>query len=199
MAWNLPTYDTDNYSFGPCIIFIGSVGTTPVTDIGAVQGNTEITVSKEVLEIKQGSPQVVTKQYVIVQAVRVSFTSLEALGKLATLKYALGAGVSSGSHGVGTESLGYGGDINLSEVALMVQHQMPNGTTLEFCFWRAQGKADTTMAFSETDPNAVAMEFEALDGQTDFGGAAISSGSCQRLFKLIKTNAPEGWGGCDEE
>ena len=76
MAWNMPSYNTDNYTFGPCIVYIGATGTTPVTDIGAVKGNTEVTVNKEILEISQGSPRVVTKQYVTVQGAMISLRAL---------------------------------------------------------------------------------------------------------------------------
>jgi len=189
MAYNLPTYDTDNFTFGPVIIFVGDVGTTPTTDIGGVRGNTEVTVSKEILEIKQGSPQVVVKQYVMAQGTRVSFSSIEAIGKLANLKLAFGGGDQTGTPGTGVETLGYGGEVNLDEKALLIRHVLPNGSTLDWCFWRAQGKADTSVAFNETGESVVPMEFEVLDGQTDFAGAAIASTATTRLFKIIKTNA----------
>jgi len=190
MAWNMPTYDTDNYTFGPCVVYIGSCGVTPSTDLGAVRGNTEVVVSKEVLEIKQGSPQVVTKQYITAQGARISFTSLEALGKLQNLLWGLGQGVQTGTPGTGTETLGYGGSVNLDEVAVMLVHELPTGTTLKLCFWRCQGKADLTMAFNETGETGIPMEFEALDGTTDFYGQAIATSSTERIFRIIKINAP---------
>ena len=190
MAWNMPAYDTDNYTFGPAVVYIGAVGVTPATDIGAVRGNTEVVVAKEILEIKQGSPQVPTKQYVTVQGATIRFTSLEAIGKLANLKYALGAGEYSGTPGSGVETLGYGGNVNLGENALMLVHELPTGTTVKFCFWRTQGKADLTMALNETGETGVPMEFAALDGQTDFSGVAIPTSSNERIFRIVKINAP---------
>lgn len=188
MAWNLPVYDTDNITFGPAVIYIGEVGTTPSADVGAVRGNTEITVSKEILEVKQGSPQTLIIQYVLAQSARISFSSIEALGKLSVLQSALGQGEYSGTPGEGVETLEYGGDVNLSEKALLVRHVLPNGATLDFCFWRVQGKADLSAAFNETGETAIPLEFEALDGLTDFSGEAIPTTSKGRLFRLIKTN-----------
>jgi hypothetical protein len=188
MAWNLPVYDTDNFTFGPAVIYIGAVGTTPTVDIGGVRGNTEVTVSKEILEIKQGSSQVVVKQYVIGQGARLSFSSIEAMGKLAILKYAFGSGVYAGTPGETVETLGYGGSVNLDEQAIMVRHVLPNGATLDWCFWRTQGKADTSAPFNEVGETVVPMEFEVLDGLTDFTGTAIANSSLERLFRIIKTN-----------
>jgi hypothetical protein len=190
MAWNLPVYDTDNITFGPAVIYIGEVGSTPTTDIGAVRGNTEITVAKEVLEIKQGSPQVIIKQYVMAQSARISFSSIEAMGKLSILQAAFGAGEYAGTPGTGVETLGYGGDVNLDEKSILVRHVLPNGATLDWCFWRAQGKADTSAPFNETGETVVPMEFEVLDGLTDWAGSAIANSSKSRLFRIIKTNPP---------
>ena len=190
MAWNLPTYDTDNFTFGPAVIFIGDVGATPSTDIGGVRGNTEITVAKEILEIKQGSPQTIVKQYVMAQSARISFSSIEAMGKLANLQAAFGAGEYSGTPGTGVETLGYGGDANLDEKAILVRHVLPNGATLDWQFWRTQGKADTTASFNETGETVTPMEFEVLDGLTDWTGVAIANSSKSRLFRIVKTNPP---------
>jgi len=183
MAWNMPTYDTDNYTFGPCVIYIGATGATPATDIGAVKGNTEVTVSKEVLEISQGSPKVVTKQYVTVQGAMIKFESLEPF-KIANLAAALGAGVTTTDGD--TEYLGYGGDVNLGEKAIKLVHVQPNGTTITLCFWRCQAQSDLTIPFNESGEMSIPMEFKVLDGILNFAGATIASTSCERLFRLIK-------------
>ena len=183
MAWNMPTYDTDNYTFGPCVIYIGATGATPATDIGAVKGNTEVTVSKEVLEISQGSPKVVTKQYVTVQGAMIKFESLEPF-KIANLAAALGAGVTTTDGD--TEYLGYGGDVNLGEKAIKLVHVQPNGTTITLCFWRCQAQSNLTIPFNESGEMSIPMEFKVLDGILNFAGATIASTSCERLFRLIK-------------
>lgn len=190
MAFNLPVYDTDNITFGPAVIYLGTVGSTPTTDIGAVRGNTEITVAKEILEIMQGSPQTMIIQYVMAQNARVSFSSIEAMGKLSLLQAAFGAGEYTGTPGTGVETLGYGGDVNLAENSLLVRHVLPNGATLDWCFWRAQGKADTSVPFNETGETVIPMEFQILDGLTDWAGSAIANSSKSRLFRIIKTNPP---------
>ena len=193
MAWNMPSYNTDNYTFGPCIVYIGATGTTPLTDIGAVKGNTEVTVNKEILEISQGSPRIVTKQYVTVQGAMVKFESLEPF-KIANLTAALGAGVTLTDGD--TEYLGYGGDVNMSEKAIRLVHKMPNGTTITLCFWRCQGQADLSIPFNESGDMSIPMEFKVLDGILDFAGATIVSTSCERLFRLIKENG-SGASACD--
>lgn len=183
MAWNMPAYNTDNYTFGPCVVYIGPTGATPVTDVGALKGNTEVAVSKEILEIKQGCPQVVTKQFVTVQGATIKFNSLEPF-KIANLEAALGAGVIASD--ADTEVLEYGGDVNMSERAVRIVHQMPNGTTVTMDFWRVQGQADLTIPFSETEDMSIPFEFKVLDGIKNFAGETISSTSCGRMFRLTK-------------
>ena len=31
MSFNLPVFDTDEFSFGPCVVYIGPAGSTPTT------------------------------------------------------------------------------------------------------------------------------------------------------------------------
>jgi len=190
MTFNLPQYTTDNITFGPAIVRLGPVGTTPTADVGAIEGNVEVVVTKEVLEVFQGSPQVLIIQYVTVQGLTVRFTALEALGKLSVLRYALGAGEYSGTPGVGVETLDFGGDVNMAELAAQIFHQMPNGTSIFFNVWRAQGRADTTVTFNKTGISGTPIELQALDGQTDFTGTAIPTTSKGRIFRLVKKNAP---------
>lgn len=195
MAWNVPSYSVKRLSFGPAVVFVGAVGTTPsataTNDIGAVKGDVGLTISREYLEVYAGNPAVLIAQWVTKQLGKVNFTSLEAATKFALLVKALGAGVTTGSDGVGTETFGYGGNPNMTECALEIRHVTPTGMTLQYCFWRCQGKADFSQKFTDAnEPFGVPMEFAVLDGQTDWAGAAIASSSNERLFRIYKVNPP---------
>ena len=58
MAANLPTYDQKRIPVGGARLFIGAIGTTPSTDIGALDPDAGVTVTimREYGEVRQGMP-----------------------------------------------------------------------------------------------------------------------------------------------
>jgi len=64
VPFNLPTYDTSEFSFGPCVVYAGPAGTTPAVDIGAVRGGASLEITREIIEVRQGNPALPVKRYV---------------------------------------------------------------------------------------------------------------------------------------
>ena len=65
MAFNVPAYTESRFSFGPGILYLGTVGTTPLVDVGAVKGDAELLIQRTSLELKQGSPQSLVRKYAL--------------------------------------------------------------------------------------------------------------------------------------
>ena len=93
MGFNVPSYDTARFTFGPGILYMGAPGTTPLIDIGAVRGDAELNIERTLLEMKQGTPQTRVKAYAVEEKVTLKVTGVE--WDLDNLSYALGAGVTS--------------------------------------------------------------------------------------------------------
>ena len=91
---NIPVYDADNISLGPGVLYIGPVGTTPTVDVGAIaEDGMTFTVSREYLEVFQGSPKVLIKQFVTDETVELTAQGLE--WNIMNIPLALGAGVTT--------------------------------------------------------------------------------------------------------
>lgn len=180
---NVPAYDSTKFSFGPGIIYLGALGTTPLIDVGAVKGDAEFSAKRTPLEVFQGSPQSLVKQYFIKEEVQIKFTGIE--WNFDALAYAMGAGITTATGPV--SSLEFGGSVTVTERALRFLHIMPDGSTLDLHLFRAQGAGEVAMSLKETDIHEFPYTFKALEGTTDFAGAALAAN--KKLFKIIRTKA----------
>ena len=179
---NVPAYTTSRFSFGPGILYIGPVnGTTPTVDVGAVKGDAEFSIVRTPLEIFQGSPQTLVKQYVIKEEVSLKMTRIE--WNLNLLPYAFGAGVTTVSGPA--DSLHFGGDQNVTERSVRFLHLLPDGSTVDLHLFRAQPAGEVSISMKETDVHEFPFEFKALEGTTDFANAALAAS--RKLFKIIHT------------
>jgi len=67
---NVPQYDTRNFSFGPGILYIAPYDVTndkptyPKTDVGAVKAGAVLRVTREILDVVQGAPDLIVKSFV---------------------------------------------------------------------------------------------------------------------------------------
>ena len=178
---NVPAHTVNRFSFGPGIIYIGVEGATPTLDIGAVKGDAELIVSRTPLEVKQGSPQTLVKQYVVEEKVTLRSTSIE--WNLDNLPYLIGAGVTTQVGALDT--LNFGGDQNINERAVRFLHILPSGSTIDVQLHRAQAIGDINISLKETDIHEIPFEFAALEGNTNFEGAAPAVN--QKLFRILHT------------
>ena len=179
---NVPAYKTANFSFGPGIVYLGPVnGTTPTIDIGAVKGDAELSIVRTPLQVFQGSPQTLVKQYVIKEEVSLRFTGVE--WNMDQLPYIVSAGITSVSGAA--DSLHFGGDTNILERSLRYLHILPDGSTMDLHMFRVQGAGELAIALKETDIHEFPFEFRALEGTTDFANAVLLVN--RKLFKIIRT------------
>ena len=187
MAWNLPSYDTDSFSFGPGVLYIRPTGATPSIDIGGVRPGAELTVSREKLDVFQGTPQQLVKQYVTSETFEFTINGIE--WNVLNLIYALAGGATHTTTLAGTTHhyIGFGGDINLTEVALKFEHRLPVGSTIEIDIWRAQGTGDVTLTFAE-DLHEIPYGFTALQTSTDWNGNALPA--IEQYIRIAKIPYP---------
>lgn len=201
MAYNVPSYDTKNYSFGPGILYVDPFGdypgTAPTTDVGAVRSGAELAITRERLEVFQGSPRQLTKQYVTSESVQLTVTGIEwnlkslalALAQPETESSETNWSQDSGTYAAGT--IFFGGSMNLTEVAVKFVHRIPQGATIQINIWRAQGTGEVTTTFGD-DVHEFPYTFRALDPSS--GGAASNwdnnyklpaTGSLVQITKVI--------------
>ncbi len=149
-------------------------------DIGAVKTGATLTITRDKLEVKQGSPEALVKQWVVAETVKLDVVGLE--WNLDNLRYAIGAGVVSTS---GDETtFGFGGDMEITEASLKFVHQMPAGGTVEINIWKAQSAGEMTLTFGN-DPHEFPYSFVALDSDTDWAGSSLDSKA--KLVKITLT------------
>lgn len=177
MAYNIPSYNTDNFSFGPGVLYLGAVGSTPTTDVGAVRSGAELTVTREQLVVEQGSPFTKVKTYVVRENVELAVTGIE--WNLSHLSIALGAGETTGDASV--ETMEFGGSMLMSQHAIKFVHVMPVGTTVELYVWKAEGNGEMSVTFGD-EIHEFPMTWVAQRSLTDWSGNTLSEKS--QLFKI---------------
>jgi len=178
---NLPTTTTDDISFGPGRLFLGAVGVTPTTDVGAItEDGIIVEFASEMRDIMQGNPKLPELTFIQSQNVMVRVTSIE--WNFDSLKFALAAGTTSAS---GTfEAFGFGGEPCVTEVALEVQHQMcQSGNTINVRVWRAVGEGNVSLPFTH-DEHQFEYAWKALRTATDWAGGGLATG--EQLVSIVR-------------
>ncbi len=178
---NVPVYNADNISLGPGILYIGVAGTTPTTDVGAIaEDGMEMTVSREYLEVFQGSPKQLIKQFVTSESCEVVMNTIE--WNLLQLPRALGAGVTTSS--AGSDTFSFGGDPNTSELAVHIRHSLPSGHTISIYIWKAQASGEWVMNMAQDTLHNFPFSLKALVATTAWDGTALAVG--QQLFRIVR-------------
>lgn len=182
MALNVPTYDADDISFGPAVVFIGPSGATPTADFGAIsEDGVNLEFTTETRDITQGNPKVPILSFIQSQEIMIRLTSIEY--NFDRFVYALGAGATTGTGGT-QEVFTFGGAPCPTEAALHIRHVMcRTGHTLNIYVWRAQGQGALTMPFG-ADEHSFEYNFKALVAQTDWAGASL--GTEEQLIKMVR-------------
>ncbi len=183
MAYNVPTYDTSRFSFGPGVIYVGVPGTTPLTEIGAVKGDAELSIERTRLEVFAGSPQSKIAQYVTKEEVIMKVTGIE--WNLDNLNFALGAGVTGASNP--NETFEFGGDMTFGNKAVRFVHRTADGSTIDIHLFKCEGSGKLSISFKETDMHEFPFEFHTLEGTSDFANGALAAN--KKHFKIIRTKA----------
>ncbi len=181
MPFNLPTVTTNDISFGPGRLFLGPVGSTPTTDVGAItEDGVTVEFASEQRDIMQGNPKLIELTFIQQQSVMVRVTSIE--WNFDSLTYALGAGNTSSS---GTfEAFAFGGEPCVTEVVLHVQHQMcQSGNTINVYVWRAVGEGNVSLPFTH-DEHQFEYGFKALRASTDWASAGLAAD--EQLIQILR-------------
>jgi len=181
MSYNVPTYETARMSFGPGIIYLGAPGATPTVEVGAVKGDSELSIDLTKLEIFAGSPQSLIKTYTLKEDIRIKFTGIE--WDLDNLAYVLGAGITSVSGA--KEILEFGGDMDTTNRAVYSVHRQPDGGTIEIQLFKAEGSGKISISMKEADMHEFPYEFVAMEGTVDFSNVALAEN--KKKFKIIRT------------
>ena len=148
-------------------------------DVGAVKTGAVLTFTRDKLEVKQGSPESLIKQWVITETVRLEVVGHE--WNIDNLQYAIGTGIITTD---GDEkSMDIGGDMEVKEASLKFVHQMPAGGTVEVDIWKAQSAGELSVTFGG-DPHEFPYTFVALDASTDWSGSSLPSAGRLCRIKL---------------
>lgn len=181
MSYNVPSYNTSRFSFGTGVLYIGTVGTTPLIDVGAVKGDAELNIKRTALDVMQGSPQSLVKKYAIQEDVSLKVTGIE--WNLSNIMRVLSAGVTTDSGA--NETLEFGGDGDTDQYAVRYVHRQPDGSTIDIQLFTAFGKGELAIAFKEKEMHEFPLEFQAVEGTVNFSNQALADG--KKKFKIVRT------------
>jgi len=178
---NVPSYNSNNISLGPGILYVGLAGTTPTIDVGAIsEDGIEITVSQEFLEVFQGSPKQLIKQFKTDEGMEIVATGIE--WNLINLAFALGAGVTSSS--ASQDTFAFGGDPDTDLIALKIEHTLPSGNTISIYVWQAQASGEWSLSLAQDELSTFPYSFKALVSTVNWNSTALPVG--EQLFKIVR-------------
>ncbi len=178
---NVPSYTTSNFSFGPGRLFLGAAGTTPSVDVGGItEDGVKITVTSKKKDIFQGNPKLVIYTFAQEQGAMVEFSGIEWNQNL--FEYGLGAGTTTSS--ASSDTLVFGGDPLVEQVAIHVQHQMAvPGHTLNAYVWQAVSDGDLAINLG-ADEHKFPYKYKAQRVTTAWDGATLATDA--QLLKLYR-------------
>lgn len=181
MAINVPSYTANNISFGPGRLFVGAAGTTPTVNVGAItEDAVEVEFVSEKRWISQGNPKHKVLGFTLAEDVMVRCSGIE--WDFDNFVNAVGAGATTTS--ASQDTLVWGGDPLIDEVAIHVQHYMAKpGHTLNAYIWKASGNGGLKLSFSHEE-HQFAYEWAALRATTNWAGGSLGSGA--ELMQLVR-------------
>ena len=178
--YNIPHYTTNEFSFGPGILYAGAVGTTPLTDnahdIGGVRSGASFVVTRTMMDVMQGSPAVLVKRYVTAETGVLTVTGIQ--WNFNNFANALGTCNAS------LTEFEFGGSMEVEDVALKFVHKSPAGHCHVLMIYLANGQGTLTIPFGD-DLHEFEYAFSALATESDWRGAALTIG--KQLFKITRT------------
>lgn len=181
---NVPVYDTDNFSLGPAILYLGVSGTTPLTDVGAIDADgATFSLTREFLDVFQGQPKTLVATFPISETVTLESKSIE--WNLTNLAMALGAGVTTST--ATQDTFAFGEDPGNDQVAVHVQHATPSGQTMSIYIWKAQPQGSWQLNLKQDTLHTFPYSFKALSASTAWDGSTLPIG--QRLFRVVRFKA----------
>ena len=178
---NKPDGSINEVSIGPGKLLIGPADATPTIEVGYVRGSATLTIERNLVSVRQGSPQNKIKDFASQEDVMLEVTGIQ--WNLDSLARVLGDGITSVS---GADKLvEFGGRPTVTEVALQYVHVAPDGSTITLNIWKANGEGTIAVAINPDDLHEFPYKFNALDVATDWGAGALTNG--KTLMKLTQT------------
>ena len=195
MPLNSPTGSTDNISFGPAKIFLGTwnprdsageykesdgytgAGITPNTDVGFIsEDGVNLELGSEKRNIVQGNPQLISFSFATSQSAMFTFTSIE--WNFENFVLALGAGSTSaptdGSNNSEASYFNFGGNPLNTIACMKMEHQMAvTGDTMNIYAWKVQSESGFSIPFSATEEHKFEFSFQALLADYNWGGGNL--------------------------
>lgn len=175
--YNIPKYTTNEFSFGPGILYAGVAGQTPTIDdahdIGGVRSGASFVVARTMLDVMQGSPATLVKRYVTAETGILTVTGIQ--WNFDNFAKALGAGVTTAN------DFEFGGSMEVENLALQFVHKNPAGHTHTLMIYLANGQGTLTIPFGD-DIHEFEYSFAALATETNWNGAALAIG--KQLFRI---------------
>lgn len=185
---NITDYDLDDITLGQCAILIqnytapSGAGVTPTVEIGGVDECT-VELNRELLEFRQGTPQLDIELYNIYDSGMLRVKGWE--WNVANMYKAYGAGATTGTT---TETFDFGGDYTVQKLQVRVVHEFPSGATLWVDLWRIAPTGNLAFNFNPRDFNKFDYEFKILRGAAGWINESLTRGT--RLGKVTYTRAP---------
>lgn len=186
MSLNRPTVNTDNISFGPAVVYYGVIGATPTAQLGAIKTDDGVTVefTSTKRDITQGNPKIVEYTFVQEQGAMLKFGSIE-WDLLSQWYRTLGSGITASAGSL--DSISWGGDPLLTQVAIHVVHQMPvSGGTLNVHAWKCVPDAPPAMAFGH-DEHSFDLAFKCQRAVADWNGTSLAYN--EQLIEVTRQTA----------
>lgn len=186
MPLNQPTTTTNAISFGPAVVFLGVIGATPTSDLGAIKTDDGVTleITSEKRDIMQGNPKLILYTFSQAQGAGLKFSGIE-WDITGNLYRALGSGTTS-SAGANKRTY-WGGDPLVTQCAIHVRHAMAiSGHTMNIYAWKCVADAPPKLAFTH-DEHSFDMSFKLQQQATDWAGTALAYN--QQLFEIHQQTA----------
>lgn len=185
MGYNVPTGTDTNISFGPAIVYIGTSGATPSTDVGYIRAEDGVTweVTREVSPIEQGNPLMAILHYDTRHAARVTFNSIE--WNYNRMIEALGSGTTNLSGDL--QTLTWGGDPTPTKYAMVIEHASAQSSHTHYLdLWQVRSAEGFSVTLSG-EPHSHPRAFSCERVTSNWAGAALSRGN--RLFRYRRQTA----------
>jgi len=177
---NVPKYDTRNFSFGAGILYVAPYDIDndkpiyPYIDVGAVKPGSVLRINRDILDVVQGTPDLIVKSFVKSESIEFSIPSIE--WNLENIQRALGGGEYNDT----LKKLRFGGSMDLDVYSLMFVHEMPSGDKIKIKIWKANPTGAMEINFGNDDVHQFEMNFRALKsfyGWSEVDGENITDNS----------------------
>lgn len=212
MAFNTPSGQINNITFGPAKVYIGTwtggATDTPTVDVGYIsEDGVSVELVSEKKNINQGNPYLIEYSFIQSQTAMIKFTSIQ--WNMQAFVYALGAGKTYNNNTAGdytswgnvqcTLIFAFGGDPINKTVAIHVKHAMAvSSNTISIYGWKCQSESGFTMPFG-TDEAAFEYSFNCIRSDSNWGGGSLARdvqllGVARQLTTAQSTNFADDGG-----